>query len=389
MHLRYFLPALFALALQGVSTPLWADTESIESAHVPDQCSLLQEAISHYRLIASRGGWGEVPPGKSLRVGDENERVSILRRRLLISEDLKVQEERTSLFSEALQAAVINFQTRHGLERDGIVGVKTVRELNIPISGRIGSLEINLERSKRLHKDLSNYFIIVNIAGFELIVLKNREVKFRSPVVVGKAYQKTPVLSSAVEYVEFNPYWNVPSSIAKKEMLPALRKDENYLAKNHLRLFSGSSRTSYEVDPTGINWHAVSPAQIAGYRIRQDIGPWNALGSVKFGFPNADGVYLHDTPSKNLFLVPTRTFSHGCIRVANALVLAELLLKEDGQDFNAAAIEKLVNLGGNKLVNLKNHIPIHIIYRTAWVDLDGSVQFRPDIYSRDSDTPIF
>jgi murein L,D-transpeptidase YcbB/YkuD len=325
----------------------------------------MQRAIERYEKIRDSRGWSVVPDGSALKLGDESARISSLQERLLASGDLSPRSSSPSTFySETLEEAVRRFQIRHGLEVDGIVGRHTLAALNVSVSKRLETLRINLERSKRFEGYLESYFVVVNIAGFELAVVKDNDVKLRSAIIAGKPYQKTPVFSDKIRFVEFHPSWHIPASIVQAEILPALRKNPHYLEENRMIASPGTDES-----------HIGS--------VRQTPGPWNALGRIKVGFPNAHSVYLHDTPTKYLFHEPIRSFSHGCIRVEKIEELAELLLTEDSKEWGREFIREILREGKNKRLDLKSPVSIHIIYRTAWVDVDHSVNFRSDIYQRD------
>ncbi|MCB0329385.1 MAG: L,D-transpeptidase family protein [Bdellovibrionales bacterium] len=363
MPLRY-LAIFFLLSL------------SLHQAHgeefspVSQQHQLMQGAIELYQAIEKQGGWESIPKGTPLKLGDESPRVALLKARLAVSEDFAVDTaSESTAFTPTLETSIKNFQRRHGLEVDGIVGKKTLFELNIPISERLRTLRLNLPRAKRFENYLEPYFIVVNIAGFELAVIKNNKVILRSAIVVGKPYQETPIFSEKIKYIEFNPYWHIPRSIIQAEILPAIKKNPHYLEEQKMI--------------ASIPLEGASPQELQKIKIKQTPGSWNALGKIKFGFPNQYNVYLHDTPAKGLFRRPMRSFSHGCIRVEEAEKLARVLFKEDEKDWDPTLLDKALTSERNRAFYLKSPVPIHIIYRTAWVDVDGSINFRGDIYHRD------
>lgn len=267
-------------------------------------------------------------------------------------------EERLAQAAEADAglATIEDFQARHGLEPDGVVGPKTRAALNVPVSEHILQLELNLERWRWLPRDPGKRYVLVNIAGFWLNAVEDGNVALESKVIVGKPYTRTPMFSAAMTRVVFNPYWYVPNSIATKEIAPKLRKDPGYLARNHYEQIPGRP----------------------GLALRQRPGPDNALGRIKFLFPNRFSVYLHDTPSRSLFDRTERTFSHGCIRVEKPLPLAEWVLRQGAEEIQAQ-----VDAGREKQVVLDEPIPVHVAYWTAWVDGSGVLQMRRDVYERD------
>ena len=225
---------------------------------------------------------------------------------------------------------------------------------------------------------------MINIAGYELFALRGGgDIVLRMPVIVGKAFTSTPVFSDRIRYIEINPFWNLPTSIMANEILPKLQKNPGYLASQHMRLFAGWGEGASELDPQTVDWSAVDAQSIARYRIRQDPGTSNSLGTIKFMFPNQYDVYLHDTPARALFSRTERAFSHGCIRVSDPHALAEFLLGGESAGWSARDVAAAIRGGDNQTIRLGSPVPVHITYRTAWVEADGSIQFRPDIYGRD------
>jgi len=340
----------------------------------------LEKALAQYRQLAAKGDWPQVPAGPSLKEGEQNERIPLLRKRLAASGDLTAQAPQEDLFDPALKEAVQRFQTRHGLTGDGVVGAKTLTELNVPISERIRQLTASLERCQPLPTVLEKRHILVNIADFTLKLYEDGKPVLSMPVIVGKTYRQTPVFNGLISSLVLNPSWGVPHSIATKDLLPKIKKNPGYLSQLHLRVFQGG-KSSTEIAPSTVDWANLSQAHFP-YRLRQEPGPNNALGRVKFLFPNPYDVYLHDTPTRELFQKDSRTFSSGCIRIAKPLDLAVYLLHGTplgSPDALAAAIarEKTQN------VPIPSPIPVHIVYMTAWVDSEGVIQFRPDIYNRE------
>ncbi|MCP4329087.1 MAG: L,D-transpeptidase family protein [Alphaproteobacteria bacterium] len=340
------------------------------------------EAIAQYRKIAKNGGWEQLPDGETLKPGMTDPRVPILRRRLLAHGDLKADNATDPMFYDAeLEEAMKWFQYRHGLEQDGAVGKNTRAAFNVPVEERIETMVMNLERRRWLPDDLGQQYIFVNMAGFELKLVDGDKTIFDTRVVVGTPFHRTPVFSGNMTYVVLNPYWHITPSIARNEILPSVKKDPNYLASKNIRVFSDWSANAYEVNPQTVDWSQVSPRGMS-YKFRQDSGDGNALGRVKFMFPNSHSIYLHDTPSKHLFGRAKRSFSHGCIRVQNPLDMAEIVLGQMSK-WTRASIDSQVASGNRKIVNLGQTIPVHLTYLTNWVNKDGSIYFREDIYGRD------
>jgi L,D-transpeptidase YcbB len=373
---RFFCWMLVAVLLP---VSLWAATAP--SPGLGELCLLpaLEKSLVQYRRLAEQGGWPMVPAGPTLHPGESNERVPLLRKRLAVSGDLAVPASQADLFDEDLKEAVQRFQSRHGLSEDGLVGVQTLRELNVPISERIFQLQASLERCEPLPPLLERRHILVNIADFTLKLFEDGKLLLSMPVIVGKTYRETPVFNGRISSLVLNPSWNVPHSIATKDILPKIKKDPGYLRRMHIKVLR-DWKTGTEIDPATINWAKLSEAHFP-YRLSQEPGPDNALGRVKFLFPNPYDVYLHDTPAQELFAKDDRTFSSGCIRLSKPLELAAYLL----QGTPLGSIEGLMaEIAKEKTqsVAIPSPIAVHIVYMTAWVDRDGTIQFRRDVYKR-------
>jgi murein L,D-transpeptidase YcbB/YkuD len=281
---------------------------------------------------------------------------------------------------QAFDEGLRRFQTRHGLEPDGTLGAKTVSAMNVPIERRIEQIEMNMDRMRWIAGRLEPRHIRVNIPGFQLAVQEGDQVPLEMRVIVGSNEDPTPVLDAKIEYLVFSPYWNIPFSITTMELLPKIRTDPGYLRREQIEVVRISGNKVEKVDPSRINWH--KKPEGFEYQLRQKPGAMNALGLVKFIFPNRYNVYLHDTPSDNLFDRLTRTLSHGCIRVERPADLAAYLL-EDQPEWTAQRIEEAMHAEKEKRVQLKSPMPIHLVYWTSWADADGKVQFREDVYGYD------
>jgi murein L,D-transpeptidase YcbB/YkuD len=345
--------------------------------------NLLKRALAHYRVLAEKGGWPSVTAAEKIQKGDRGSPVAALRGRLAATLDLEGGPPGDSeLFDEGLEGAVIKFQLRHGLAPDGVVGARTLEALNVPVESRVRQIEINMERWRWLPQELGVRHIIINIANFELDVIDSGSTVMTMRVIVGRHYRRTPVFSDKMTYLVFCPYWNVPPGIAASDVLPEIRKDPTYLAKKNMKVFLGWGADAREIDPASVDWSAVGAAG-SGYRFRQEPGPDNSLGRVKFMFPNKFNVYLHDTPARDLFEKTERAFSSGCIRIEKPLELADYVLRGDPKwtpDRILAAIDRWKE----QTVPLPEPINVHMLYWTAWADAKGTVQFRKDIYDRDS-----
>jgi len=342
----------------------------------------LKEARARYKRIASRGGWPFVPEGGKLEVGSGGVRVDSLRARLVASGDLEAGRVEGEGFDRDLEEAVKRFQGRHGLAVDGIVGPKTLAALNETVEARVRQIEVNMERWRWLPRSLGDRFIRINIANFEMELIEAGERIMSMRVMVGKDYRRTPVFSDVMTYLVINPYWNVPRSLAVQDKLPLIKKDPDYLAEQRMRVLDGWGADARELDPSTIDWSEITPETFR-WRLRQDPGPWNALGNIKFMLPNKFNVYLHDTPFRDAFDQPDRALSSGCIRLEKPVELAEYLLR-GYPEWTRPAIIAAVESGEEKTVRLLEPIPVHMLYCTAWVEDSGEVHFRRDIYGRDS-----
>lgn len=314
----------------------------------------------------------EIPAGPSLKLGVEDARVGFLRKRLELPSDV----ESPALFDDSVAEAVKAFQKSARLAADGIVGPRTIAALNADPVDPIPAILVNMEKWRWMPRDLGEFYVRVNVPDFTVDVYKGESVVHSTRVVVGKTTQQTPIFSDEIAHVIVNPAWNVPASITQNEMLPAARANPGALSGYQVfALIKGRYRA---VDPRRINWHMIDARKI---QIRQPPGRGNALGKIKFMFPNRYSVYLHDTPSKSLFNRDYRAFSHGCVRVMDPMAFAEALLTEE-PELNSAYLERLYG-SQERLVKLTRKVPIHITYFTAWVDESGALQTRDDLYGHD------
>jgi murein L,D-transpeptidase YcbB/YkuD len=348
-------------------------------------------ALAHYREIALAGGWPEVPGGDSLKPGAIDPRVALLRERLSFEGPL--QERRPPLaqvqllagldeqlpnpdhvYDPALVEDAKRFQERHGLEADGVIGPKTITVLNRSVEERIDQLRLSLERARWFARNLGDDFVLVNIAGARTYVLKNGDTLWTTRSITGSDYRKTPVFRDAITYMEINPTWTVPTSIFLKDKLPIIRNDPGYLARNGYSVRDTEGRT---VPASAVNWNASNP----GVTLVQRPGPDNALGLIKFMFPNKHSVYLHDTNDRSLFDRNERNLSSGCIRVEYPFELADMLM-EGAPNWSRERLNSILESGETTRIELPEPIPVLLTYWTAWVE-NGEVHFREDIYERD------
>ena len=341
----------------------------------------LVNILARYRNIMSDGGWSTILAGGKIEPGNIDARIPAIRKRLLMSGELSHTDSSSSnLYDNLLEQDVRNFQSTHGLDADGIIGVGTFRELNVPVEDRIGAIRVNLERVRWLAGNMPGSYIIVNIAAFWLVMVDDGQIVHYTPVVVGKPLNKTPLFRDKIRYIEFNPTWTQPTSIVKNETIPKLKKDSTYLEKNHMVLLDAKGNL---VPDSSLDMKYLSASRFP-YLVRQEPGPWNALGEMKFMFPNKYDIYLHDTPSKSLFSKASRAYSHGCIRVSKPFDLALKLL--EGTEYDRNKINEILESHETTRVNLPEPVDILLMYWTCGIDRNGKVFFVPDIYERDLGT---
>ncbi|MFC1684442.1 murein L,D-transpeptidase [Pseudomonadota bacterium] len=340
----------------------------------------MRSALEGLWRIAEEGGWPALPAGPSLEAGDRDARVVLLRERLHISGDLQIPpRDSEDLFDAGLASAVRFFQTRHGLEVDGIVGPHTRAALNVPVEKRIDQLIINLERWYWLPRELGPRHILVNMAGFELELFEEGHPPLWMRAIVGKTYRQTPTFSGRLTYLVVNPTWTIPARILKLDIAPRLNSNPDYLAQQRIRIFDGWKADADEIGLEQVDWSRVG-RRYTHYRFRQEPGPANALGRIKFMLQNPYDIYLHDTPRRELFKEAVRTFSSGCIRLEKPVELAQRLLAMGGAD--AGQLEQSLESGKTRNLGLQKAVPVYFVYMTAWVDGQGVLQFRKDVYKR-------
>jgi murein L,D-transpeptidase YcbB/YkuD len=344
----------------------------------------LQEALARYREIESRGGWDAVDDGPTLHLEDEGPRVLQLRARLQATGDL-IRDPASGaaglggrVFDAELEEAVKTYQHRNGLEADGVVGRVTLEAMNIPVEARIDQIRVNLERARWVLQDIGDDYVVADIAGFEVRVIRNDEQVWTTRAQVGQPYRQTPVFRADMAYAVFNPTWTVPPTILREDVLPAIRADRGYLEQKHMEVLDHSGRV---VDPSSVDWSRY-PGESFPYIIRQRPGPWNALGQVKYIFPNPHFIFMHDTPSRSLFARDLRTFSSGCIRLEDPVGFGVQVLN-DPERWNEETVAEAMTRDEPWTVHLQEPMPVLLLYWTAEADPDGHVHFKRDVYDRD------
>jgi murein L,D-transpeptidase YcbB/YkuD len=340
----------------------------------------LKFALATYQGIQAAGGWEPVPAGATLKVGVTDNRVPVLRRRLSISGDLEGAPIDSTFFDEQVQKAVKHFQRRHRLTVDGAVGKNTLEAMNVSVETRIDQIRVNLDRARWVLHAISEKFVLVDIAGFEAYFFQKDGIIWESRVQVGRPYRRTPVFRSDINHLVFNPTWTVPPGILRKDILPAVKKNPNYLKERSINVIDLQGN---KINQDNIDWSQY-PQRGFPYMLRQDPGPLNALGLIKIMFPNKHLVYLHDTPSRSLFEREDRTFSSGCIRVEKPFELAELLL-DNPTKWNQESIKAVIASKKPYTIALPEHISVLLLYWTVSVDQDGMVHFKKDPYDRDKE----
>jgi murein L,D-transpeptidase YcbB/YkuD len=370
-----FVPVLLLFAICAAAA---AEAPVVTGKPGP-QYQRLERALHDYQRIADAGGWPSVPAGPTITPGSNDLRLAVLARRLAITGDLENDGNSTNEYDDDLQAAVLRFQSRHGLEADALVGPATLRELNVPVDARIGQIRLNLERTKKIFTAARKNFLLINVPAFESQLIRGAETFWKARVIVGDTDAETPLFESEIGHVVLNPTWTVPRSIASEELLPKIRSDPEFLARGAYGLFAGDGSP---VDPTSVDWEALDRNNFP-YTLVQEPGPANELGRVKLLLPNEYGVCIHDTPARYLFAYGSRAFSHGCIRMGNPIEFAMVLLGQQGwsreQFDDQLASMKTVT------IELERPLPVVVAYLTAAVDKAGTVYFFADIYGKDAD----
>ncbi|MER0440214.1 L,D-transpeptidase family protein [Emticicia sp. W12TSBA100-4] len=337
----------------------------------------LKEKLRQYREIQKKGGFPKIITSKKvLALSDKDSAILSLKNYFLITGDWK-EKDTTMLFTDSLASAVKRFQKRMGLTENGKVSTATLAALNVPIEARIRQMMINIERLRWAPVELENDYLMVNIPEFRLHVFENKKLAWDMNVVVGKEASKTSIFRGDLSMVILNPYWNIPTSIIRNEIMPKLQRGTSYLSRNNMEVLSGNK----VIDPSSVNWSKYVNS-IPPYNFRQKPGNKNSLGKMKFLFPNSYSIYLHDTPSKGLFNESARAFSHGCIRLSEPRKLALYLLRNN-TNWNSEKVDEVLKTDKENIIKVKPTIPVYIVYFTTWVSSSGQLNFRKDIYALD------
>jgi murein L,D-transpeptidase YcbB/YkuD len=401
---RFFLSGVGALAMAALSGPVsaqdviseilqserrgnWDDTFDARASQgdkvasnlpifSPQTVMYIEQAVAQYSGIVAQGGWPMVPATKKLQLGVVDPDVVALRKRLMVSGDLSTSAGISESFDTYVDAAVKRFQARHGLPADGVLGKYSYAAMNVTAPVRLGQLETNLVRLRTMSGDLGPRYVMVNVPAAQIEAVENDRVALRHTAIVGKIDRQTPILNSAINEIIVNPYWNAPESIVRKDIIPLMRKNPQYLAENAIRILGPDGN---EIDPSTIDWNTEDAAK---FRFRQDPGKINAMASVKINFPNPHATYMHDTPSQGLFNKLMRFDSSGCVRVQNVRDLVTWLLR-DTPGWDRQTFEATIRSGENTPVQLAQPVPVYFTYISAWSTGDGVAHFRDDIYGRD------
>lgn len=360
----YASPA--TMQVQRSSTPILS----------PQTVAATEQMIERYKDIVARGGWKPVSGADRLRIGSKGPAVAALRQRLITTGDLDPASGGAGVYDSYVAAGVKRFQSRHGLSQTGAMSAATQAAMNVPADVRLHQLEINVVRLRSYAGNLGNRFVITNIPAALVQTVENGQVVTLHAAGVGKIDRQSPIMNTKATQINFNPFWTVPASIVKKDLIPKMQKDPTYLTENKIRIFSGEA----EISPASVNWNSDEGTR---YRYRQDSGAdFNSMGIVRINIPNPYGVFMHDTNSKGVYGDDFRFISSGCVRVQNVREYITWLLK-DTPGWGREQVEQAIESGKRVDATLSTPVPVYWTYITAWATPDGSVQFRDDIYKRD------
>ncbi|CAM5770936.1 L,D-transpeptidase family protein [Bosea minatitlanensis] len=372
MFMRPFLAATAAILLASTAV-----VRANEPSYGPNTYDRTLQALIAHEEVANRGGWPKVPAGvTALKPDSQGPDVAALKQRLVASGDLAAEDQPGDVYDAAVVEAVKRFQRRHGLSDLGTVGRLTLRALNTSVETRLNQLTATLERLKGNGFNFAHRYVVVNIPGASVEAVEDGQVRERHLAIVGRPDRPSPVIQANITSVNLNPYWTVPMSIVRADIIPHMRKDPGFIAKSNMKLLGAENK---EIDPASVNWATLTNPY---FYVRQEPGPTNSLGQLKIDMPNSDAVYMHDTPSKTLFRNDVRFNSSGCARIEGVRDLAAWLL--EGTEWTRQAIEDEIAKGERKNIPLKKAVPVAWVYLTGWQGADGQVQFRDDIYGLDT-----
>jgi murein L,D-transpeptidase YcbB/YkuD len=334
-----------------------------------------ENAIAQYQQIAAQGGWQPLPAGGRLRLGMQAPEVLALRRRLIVTGDLAPSLGNSDIFDSYVEGGVRRFQSRHGIMATGVVGETTRAAMDISIDIRLQQLSNNIVRLRSMSGDLGKRYVMMNIPATEVEAVENGVVEQRHASIVGKPDRASPILSARILNINFNPFWTVPASIIKKDLVPKMLADPTYLTRHNIRIFTP---TGAEMQPEQVDWNSEEPLSL---RFTQDPGSGNSMGAVRINIANEHGVYMHDTPAKSLFGQDYRFHSSGCARIQNVRDLCAWILR--GTEYSREKIDEVIRSGERVDAKPVSVLPIYWVYVTAWATPEGVVQFRDDIYDKD------
>jgi murein L,D-transpeptidase YcbB/YkuD len=346
----------------------------------PQTVNTTENAIPYYESVVARGGWPAVQPADRLRAGMRHPSIVALRHRLLMEGDLDPNRAAGDVFDAEVELALQRFQVRHGIAPDGLLREQTYAALNVPASVRLEQLRINSVRLRSMSGNLGARYVVCNIPATQIEAIQNGFAVSRHAAVVGKPDRPSPDIQSRIVEINLNPFWTVPVSIVRRDLIPKMQAEPDYLTKNRIRIYDAAG---YELSPAQINWFS---SEAVNYRFKQDPGDFNSLGSIRINFPSVHGVYMHDTPYKNLFGEDFRFHSSGCVRVQDVRELVIWLLAET-PGWSRAEIEYVIATGERRDARTARPVPLYWVYITGWVGADGVAQFRDDIYGRDGFGP--
>lgn len=341
----------------------------------------LRSALAALRPVVQAGGWPVLPEGPKLQPGQKGPGVLALRRRLIASGDLDPRAASLPVYDDGLRKAVAHFQARHGLEADGAVGATTRAALNVPAERRLAQMVANLERARWIPADFGPRHVRVNIPSFQLQAVDGGVVRLEMPVIVGTAVRRTPILSSQITSLVLNPMWTVPRKLAREDLLPKLQKQPGYLEAQGIRVYSGWGSEARELRSRDLSAKTLA-AMVDQVKFRQDPGPLNALGQIKFNIPNGFDVYLHDTSHREKFARTVRALSSGCVRVGDPMALAGFLT-DPLPEWPPQRRQEILDSAKTTVIALRQPVPVHLLYQTVWRDAAGVIQIRDDVYGRD------